>query len=66
MERPDTCECPDSGISHGAHCCPAYPYLLVIRDGKQIWVCGECILSTDTDLTTYDDNGQPVWGDITS
>jgi hypothetical protein len=60
------CQCPDSGFDHAAHGCRKTARYTVIRDGKRggngpaIHVCGDCILSGDTDLTKRDDDGLPI------
>lgn len=44
------CECPDVSINHDEERCDQAPAYIVVRDGKQLMVCAECILSDDRQL----------------
>lgn len=41
------CECPDDSIDHEAHDCQNDATWLVNRDGENMYLCGDCILSSD-------------------
>lgn len=43
------CECPDAGMEHGAGRCPRGASYRVRREGVEMTVCVDCILSRDTD-----------------
>lgn len=50
------CQCHDASIDHEPNQCPYTARYFVERDGEKIWVCGNCILSSDKKLHTADDN----------
>jgi hypothetical protein len=51
------CQCPDIGFNHGANGCRGIAVYAVIRAGRYIKVCGDCILTRDEDLTPTDRDG---------
>lgn len=47
------CECPDFSMDHPANGCKKTARYVVIRDGKQISVCGDCTLSSDKQMNVF-------------
>lgn len=43
----DRCQCPRWSMNHTKHNCPNLATKHVIRDGDELFLCGDCTLSGD-------------------
>lgn len=44
---PLRCDCPDDSVDHEAHDCQNDATYKVVRDGRTLYLCGDCVLSGD-------------------
>lgn len=57
------CQCPTEADHHKAHQCKGRAVHHVTRDGVELWVCVNCILTTDVKLGTKQVFGALTRGD---